>query len=116
MILLHATLKKLDNNLDFTDIIRPLLADTGPAVAHVPKLAKQIAHMKKMIEDTGNVRQEEEEKARADFLRQSPAQTSGVCNSAGPLYPIQTCTGFPREVQILREADRMRKKSRLRCS
>ena len=76
LIELHATLKDLNNNLDFTDIIRPLLADTGPAVAHVPKLAKQIAHMKKMIDATKNVRQEEE-KAQADFLRQSPAQTSG---------------------------------------
>jgi hypothetical protein len=76
LILLHATLKDLNNNLDFTDIIRPLLADTGPAVAHIPKLAKQIARMKKMIDATKNVRQEEE-KAQADFLRQSPAQTFG---------------------------------------
>ena len=71
LISLHATLKRLDNNLDFTAIIIPLLADTGPAVAHVPKLEKQIARMKKLIEKT--VRQEME---MADSLRQSPAQTS----------------------------------------
>ena len=70
LIELHATLKDLNNNLDFTDIIRPLLADTGPAVDHVPKLAKQIARMKKLIDK--KVRQEEE---MADSLRQSPAQT-----------------------------------------
>jgi hypothetical protein len=68
---LQATLKRLDNNLDFTAIILPLLADTGPAVHHVPKLAKQIDRMKKLIDKT--VRQEVE---MADFLRQSPAQTS----------------------------------------
>ena len=81
LIELHATLKRLDNNLDFTDIIRPLLADTGPAVDHVPKLAKQIARMKKLIDATKNVRQEAE-KAQADLLRQSPAQTSGRSASA----------------------------------
>ena len=70
LIELHATLKDLNNNLDFTDIIRPLLADTGPAVDHVPKLAKQIARMKTLIHK--KMRQEEE---MADSLRQSPAQT-----------------------------------------
>ncbi len=44
LIMLHATLKNLDK--DFSAILNPLLADTGPAVAHVPKLAKQIARMK----------------------------------------------------------------------
>jgi hypothetical protein len=71
VIELHATLKRLDDNLDFTAIIIPLLADTGPAVDHVPKLEKQIARMKKLIEKT--VRQEME---MAESLRQSPAQTS----------------------------------------
>ena len=70
LILLHATLKDLNNNLDFTDIIRPLLADTGPAVDHVPKLAKQIARMKTLLDK--KMRQAEE---MADSLRQSPAQT-----------------------------------------
>ena len=83
--MLHATLKKLDKDLDFSANLNPLLADTGPAVAHVPKLAKQIACMKKNIDDMKNVRQEEE-KVQADFLRQSPAQTSGGsgCSAATP--------------------------------
>jgi hypothetical protein len=88
LILLHATLKRLDNNLGFTDMLRPLLADTGPAVAQVPKLEKQIARMKKIIDDTKNVRQEEE-KAQADFLRQSPAQTSGGSAAAPLPHPRQ---------------------------
>jgi hypothetical protein len=45
LIMLNATLKKLDKDMDFSEFIRPLLADTGPAVAHVPKLLKQIGRM-----------------------------------------------------------------------
>jgi hypothetical protein len=65
LIMLNATLKKLDKDMDFSDIIRPLLADTGPAVAHVPKLFKQIVRMKKYIDEVNKVRQEEEEKCSA---------------------------------------------------
>ncbi len=68
--MLHASLKKLDRDLDFSAIINPLLAETGPAMTHVPKLARQIALMKQYIKEL-------EEKLQADSLRQSPAQTSG---------------------------------------
>jgi hypothetical protein len=67
LIMLHATLKKLDKDLDFSDILKPLLAKTGPVVAHVPKLAKQIARIKQYIDDMKNVRQEKE-KVQADFV------------------------------------------------
>jgi hypothetical protein len=53
VIMLHATLKKLDRDLDFSDILKPLLVETGPAVANIPKLAKQIARMKKYINEMG---------------------------------------------------------------
>ena len=36
LILLHATLKKLDRDMDFSAILNPLLAETGPAMTHVP--------------------------------------------------------------------------------
>ncbi len=50
LILLHASLKALNRDLDFSAILNPLLAETGPAVTHVPKLSKQIARMKKYID------------------------------------------------------------------
>jgi hypothetical protein len=43
LITLHATLKAFNRDLDFSDILKLLLVETGPAVAHVQKLAKQIA-------------------------------------------------------------------------
>ena len=42
LVMLHASLKALNRDLDFSAILNPLLAETGPAVTHVPKLAKQI--------------------------------------------------------------------------
>ncbi len=68
LIALHATLKKLDRDMDFSAILSPLLAETGPAVTHVQRQSKQIVCMKEYIK-------EKEEKLQADFLRQSPAQS-----------------------------------------
>ena len=45
LAILNAALKKLDTDWDFTDIIRPLLSDQGPALAVVPKLKRQIDRM-----------------------------------------------------------------------
>ena len=49
--MLHATLKALNRDLDFSDILKPLLAETGPAVTHVPKLYKQITRMRKYLKE-----------------------------------------------------------------
>ena len=49
LIILHATLKTLNRDLDFSDILKPLLTETGAAMTHAPKLARQIARMKKYI-------------------------------------------------------------------
>ncbi len=46
--ILNRALKDLNKNRDFTYIIRPLLADQGPATAFVPKLKKQIKRMTKI--------------------------------------------------------------------
>jgi predicted RNase H-like nuclease (RuvC/YqgF family) len=70
LIMLHATLKKLDRDLDFSAILNPLLTATEPAITHIPKLSKQIARMQKYLKEL-------EEKLQAGSLRQSPAQTSG---------------------------------------
>ena len=54
LLLLNTELKKLDPVFDFSDALRPLLADTGPAVAHVPRLAKQKAH-RLLIRTNGSI-------------------------------------------------------------
>jgi hypothetical protein len=76
LIMLHVSLKALNRDVDLSAILNPLLAETGPAITHVPKLAKQ-----KYIN---------EEKAKA----QSPAQTSGgsACSA-----PAQTSAAAPRQ-------------------
>jgi hypothetical protein len=68
LITLHATLKKLDRDLDFSAILNPLLAETGAAAAHAQNLSRQIVRMKSTME---------KEVEKANSLRQSPAQTSG---------------------------------------
>ncbi len=45
LVMLNRELKRLDPDADFTDALRPLLADTGPAVAHVQRLSRQKARM-----------------------------------------------------------------------
>jgi hypothetical protein len=60
LVLLNRELKRLDPDSDFSDALRPLLADTGPAVAHVQRLAKQKARMEKIRDDL--LRQAEEKK------------------------------------------------------
>ena len=47
LLLLNAELKQINPDFDFSDALRPLLADTGPAVAHVPRLRNQKARMEK---------------------------------------------------------------------
>ncbi len=42
LIMSNATLKKLDKDMDFSDVIRPLLADTGLAVALVPNCSSRL--------------------------------------------------------------------------
>jgi hypothetical protein len=73
-------LKAFNRDFDFSAILNPLLAETGPAVTHVQKLARQIARMEKYINGM-------EENVQADFLRLIPAQTSGGsgCSAAEQL-------------------------------
>ena len=87
LLLLNTELKQINPDFDFSDALRPLLADTGPAVAHVPRLQKQKARM---------------EKIRDDFLRKAeekrhatPAVGSGssIC-LVGPRPSPSTETGW----------------------
>ena len=48
LVALNAAMRRLDPNLDFSDIIKPLLADQGPVFALVPKLKKQLERMNKI--------------------------------------------------------------------
>ena len=49
LLTLNSALKKLDPTLDLSDALRPLLADTGPAVAHVQRLSRQKERMEKIL-------------------------------------------------------------------
>jgi hypothetical protein len=51
LIVLNGALKKLDPDVDFSDVLRPLLAETGPAIAHAQRLARQKTRMKKIRDD-----------------------------------------------------------------
>jgi hypothetical protein len=42
LITLHAALKKVDRDLDFSAILNQLLADIGPALAHVPNCRSRL--------------------------------------------------------------------------
>ncbi len=97
LITLHATLKKLDRDLDFSAILNPLLAETGPAAAHLQKLSRQIVRMKSAME---------KEVEKANSLRQSPAQTSG--GSAATPVPhaaaiAAPCSGWRESRDIVPE-------------
>ncbi len=52
LITLHNAMQKLDKGMDYSAVVNPLLADQGPALAHIPRL---------MIQRL--------EKIKADFLR-----------------------------------------------
>ena len=58
LVLLNGALKQLNPDLDFSDALRPLLADTGPAVAHVQRLSRQKQRMIDIRDDL--LRQAEE--------------------------------------------------------
>jgi hypothetical protein len=60
LAILNRALKDLNKTWDFTDIIRPLLADQGPVTAFVPKLKTQIERMTKIKDDF--LRREEKKK------------------------------------------------------
>jgi hypothetical protein len=51
MIVLNGELKQLNPNMDFSDFLRPLLAETGTAIAHAQRLARQKTRMEKIRDD-----------------------------------------------------------------
>ena len=63
LLMLNAALKELNPNLDLSDALRPLLVDTGPAVAHVQRLSRQKERMEKIRD--GLLRQAEEKQSAA---------------------------------------------------
>ena len=51
LVLLNGTLKKLDPDVDLWEVLRPLLAETGPAIAYAQKLGRQKIRMEKIRDD-----------------------------------------------------------------
>ena len=76
LLLLNTELKQMNPDFDLFEALRPLLADTGPAVAHVSRLQKQKARMEKNRDDL--LRKAEENKQGA------PAERSGNSIPARP--------------------------------
>ena len=73
LVMLHATLKVLNKEYDFSEIVNPLLREAGPAEAHNKRLMNQIRRLTK-IKD--NLMRQEEEKRTPAIMR--PAQGVGV--------------------------------------
>jgi hypothetical protein len=51
LITLHRAMKKLDMDLDYSAVVDPLLADQGPALAHIPRLIKTIQRLGKIKDE-----------------------------------------------------------------
>ncbi len=65
LVMLNGALKKLDKDWDFSDIIRQLSSDPGPALATIPKHKKQIERITKLRDDFLRT---EQEKPRANLM------------------------------------------------
>jgi hypothetical protein len=50
LITLHSAMKKLDMDLDYSAVVDPLLADQGPALAHIPRLIMTTQRLEKIKE------------------------------------------------------------------
>ncbi len=73
LVILNGALQTLDPDMDFSEVLRPLLADTGPALAHAQKLARQKPSM---------------EKIRDDLVRKAEAEKK----AAGKIWQFNSCT------------------------
>jgi len=71
LLRLNSALKKLDPTLDLSDALRPLLADTGPAVAHVQRLSRQKQRMIDIRDDLLRQAEEKQSAARAESSARS---------------------------------------------
>jgi hypothetical protein len=76
LIVLNGELKQLNPNMDFSDFLRPLLAETGPAIAHAQRLARQKTRM---------------EKIRDDLVRKADSLSRGGKNAAGKIWQFDSC-------------------------
>ena len=51
LIMLNGALKQLNKDWDFSEVLRPLLADHGPAITQIPRPTKQMERMIKIRDD-----------------------------------------------------------------
>jgi hypothetical protein len=112
LIVLNRDLKKLDPDLDFSDAFRPLLAETGPALAHAQRLARQKTRMEKIRDDL--VRKAEAAKmlpersgsstAAHDAVRPFPFGCNQVAEGQSAAPAGGTITGLPGRSFMARPA------------
>ncbi len=89
LIMLNRALKKLDKDLELSDVLRPLLTDQGPAFTQIPRLRKQMDRMIKIRDDF--LRNEQERNKEQEQQRAAPlpaaAPTRPRKRLADPLPP-----------------------------
>ena len=58
LLTVHAALKQLNKDIDYSGIINPLIAEQGPAVQHIARLSRQIDRLNKVREQFQRDKQE----------------------------------------------------------
>ena len=84
-IMLNGALKKLYKDWDFSDVLRPLLTDQGPAFTQIPRLRKQMERMIKIRDDF--LRNEQERKEQE---RKEQEQRAAPLPAAAPKRPRES--------------------------
>ena len=110
LVLLNGTLKKLDPDVDLWEVLRPLLAETGPAIAYAQRLGKQKIRMEKIRDDL--VRKAEAAKmlpersgcstAAHDAVRPFPFGCNQVAEGQSEDPAEGTITGLPARSVLAR--------------
>ncbi len=84
LIVLNGELMQLNPEIDFSDVLRPLLADTGPSLALAQRLARQKTSMEKIRDDL--VRKAE----AAKMLQERSGSSTAAHDSVRP-FPFGCC-------------------------
>jgi hypothetical protein len=81
LIVSNGDLKQLNPNMDFSAVLRPLLAETGPALAHAQRLARQKTRMEKIRDDLVRI-------AEAAKMLQERSGSSTAAHDTIPPFPF----------------------------
>ena len=88
LVLLNGTLKKLDPDVDLWEVLRPLLAETGPAIAYAQKLGKQKIRMEKIRDDLVREAQGQSAARSGGTITGLPARSVLARPRPGPRTPV----------------------------